>query len=180
MPGRRTFKPVAWQYTNDGTSRGDRGDRLMASVSSAHLVLFIAALLVAAALAGTLTEGATTLGASVEEAADAEATRTATAFEVVSDDDAQEAIYDADAETLTVLVKNTGDTTIPSRPEDVTLLVDGSYQPDTRTTTLDDDRWRPGTVLRVRANVTLAPDTETRVVVDASGHRDYFVFTTPA
>lgn len=152
----------------------------MASVSSAHLVLFIAAILFSAALAGTLTESATSIGASIEDAADADATQTATAFEVVSDADAPNAVYDADTETLTVLVKNTGDTTIPSQPDDVTLLVDGAYQTDTRTTALDDDRWRPGTVLRVRANVTLAPDTETRIVVDASGHRDYFVFTTPA
>ncbi|MDH5020470.1 archaellum stator protein ArlG [Halobacterium rubrum] len=152
----------------------------MASVSSAHLVLFIAAILFSAALAGTLTESANSLGASIEDAADADATRTATAFQIVSDDDAPSAVYDADTETLTVLVKNTGDTTIPSQPDDVTLLVDGAYQTDTQTTALDDDRWRPGTVLRVRTNVTLAPDTETRVVVDASGHRDYFVFTTPA
>lgn len=152
----------------------------MASVSSAHLVLFIAAILFSAALAGTLTEGATSLGTSVEEAADAEAARTATALQIVSDGAARDAVYDADAETLTVLVKNTGDKTIPSRPDDITLLVDGSYQSDTRTTALDADRWRPSTVLRVEANVTLAPDTETRVVVDVSGQRDYFIFTTPA
>jgi len=151
----------------------------MASVSSAHLVLFIAAVLFSAALAGTLTESATQLGESIEDAADNDATQTATAFQVVSDDDAPNAVYDADGETLTVLVKNTGDTTIPSRPDDVTLLVDGAYQADVRTTALDDDRWRPGTVLRVRANVTLAPDAETRVIVDAGGHRDHFVFTTP-
>jgi len=151
----------------------------MASVSSAHLVLFIAAVLFSAALAGTLTESATDLGESIEDAADNDATQTATAFQVVSDADAPNAVYDADTETLTLLVKNTGDTTIPSRPDDVTLLVDGAYQADVRTTAFDDDRWRPGTVLRLRANATLAPDTETRVVVDASGHRDHFVFTTP-
>jgi flagellar protein FlaG len=150
----------------------------MASVSSAHLVLFIAAILFSAALAGTLTQGATTLGRSIEAAADVDADHANTDFQIVSDDDSPTAVYDADDETLTILVKNTGAATIPSSPDEVTLLVDGAYQADTRTTVLGADRWRPETVLRVRANVSLAPDAKTRVVVDANGHRDRFVFTT--
>ena len=150
----------------------------MASVSSAHLVLFIAVVLFSAALAGTVTEGATSIGASIEAAAGVDADHANTDFQVVSDAEAPTAVYDADNETLTLLVKNTGARTVPSAPEDVTVLVDGAYQSDTRTTVLDADTWRPETVLRVRANVSLAPNAETRVVVDADGHRDRFVFTT--
>jgi len=152
----------------------------MASVSSAHLVLFIAVVLFSAALAGTLTESATSLGASIEDAAGADADRTAADFRVVSDSETPTAVYDAGNDTLTLLVRNTGDRTLRSDPEAVTVLVDGEYQGDTRTTVLDADDWRPGEVLRVRANVSLAPDVRTRVVVDAGGHRDRFVFTTPA
>lgn len=150
----------------------------MASVSSAHLVLFIAVVLFSAALAGTLTEGATSLGASLEDAADADADHANADFQIVSDAETPRAVYDADNETLTVLVKNTGARTLPSAPDDVTLLVNGAYQTDTRTTVLDADAWRPGEVLRVRATVPLDSNTETRIVVDAGGHRDRFVFTT--
>lgn len=150
----------------------------MASVSSAHLVLFIAAVLFSAALAGTFTEGATSLGDSIESAADADTDRANADFRVVSDAQTPTAVYDADNETLTLLVKNTGARTLRSAPEDVTILVDGAYQADVQTTVLDADAWRPGEVLRVRANVSLDPNTKTRVVVDAGGHRDRFVFTT--
>lgn len=150
----------------------------MASVSSAHLVLFIAVVLFSAALAGTLTESATSLGESIEDATGADADRTNADVRIVSDAQAPTAVYDADNETLTVLVKNIGARTLRSEPGDVTVLVDGAYQADTQTTVLDADTWRPGTVLRVRANVSLDPNTKTRVVVDAGGARDRFVFTT--
>jgi len=150
----------------------------MASVSSAHLVLFIAVVLFSAALAGTLTEGATSLADSIERATDADADHADADVQVVSDAQTPTAVYDADNETLTLLVKNTGARTLPSDPGDVTVLVDGAYQADTRTTVLDTDVWRPETVLRVRANVSLASNAETRVVVDAGGARDRFVFTT--
>lgn len=150
----------------------------MASVSSAHLVLFIAVVLFSAALAGTLTEGATSLADSIERATDADAAHTNADVQVVSDPKTPTAVYDADNETLTLLVKNTGDRTLRSDPDDVTLLVDGAYQADTQTTVLDAGAWRPGTVLRVRANVSLGSNAKTRVVVDAGGARDRFVFTT--
>jgi len=150
----------------------------MASVSSAHLVLFIAAVLFSAALAGTLTEGATSLADSIERAADADADHVNAEFRIVSDDQTPTAVYDAGNETLTLLVENTGGRTLLHGPDDVTVLVNGVYQADTRTTVPDADTWRPGEVLRVRANVSLDPNTKTRVVVDAGGHRDRFVFTT--
>jgi flagellar protein FlaG len=150
----------------------------MASVSSAHLVLFVAVVLFSAALAGTLTEGATSLGDSIEGAAGADADRANADFRIVSDAQTPTAVYDAGDETLTLLVKNTGARTLPSDPDDVTVLADGAYQADTQTTVLDADAWRPETVLRVRANVSLASNAKTRVVVDAGGARDRFVFTT--
>ncbi|SEW12884.1 flagellin [Halobacterium jilantaiense] len=170
--------PLAPQTSDDGTSRGHRG-ALMASVSSAHLVLFIAAVLFSAALAGTLTEGATSLADSIDGAADADADHANAEFRIVSDDQTPTAVYDAGNETLTLLVKNTGARTLPDDPGDVTVLVNGAYQADTQTTVLDADTWRPSDVLRVRANVSLGSNAKTRVVVDAGGHRDRFVFTTP-
>lgn len=151
----------------------------MASVSSAHLVLFIAAVLIAAALAGTVTESAGRLGNAIDENSQVESEQTDTAVRVVSDADAPAAVYDAANETLTLYVKNVGDSTLSSDPEDVTVLVNGTYASDQQTTVLDADEWRPGALLRVRVDVTLPPDSETRVVVNPTGARDSFVFTTP-
>lgn len=151
----------------------------MASVSSAHLVLFIAAVLVAAALAGTATESASRLGNAVDQHSQAESEQTDAAVRVVSDADSPTAIYDAANGTLTLYVKNVGDSTLSSAPEDVTVLVNGTYRNDQQTTVLDADDWRPGTLLRVRVDVALPSDSETRVVVAPTGARDVFVFTTP-
>jgi flagellar protein FlaG len=151
----------------------------MASVSSAHLVLFIAAVLVAAILAGTATQSATRIGNALDEQSDIQSDHTATELRIVSDAGAPEAIYDAANDTLTLYVKNTGDTTIPHGSNAVTLLVNGTRQPDTTTTVLDADQWRPGTLLRIEANVSLPSNQQTRTVVDANGGRDLFVFTTP-
>lgn len=151
----------------------------MASVSSAHLVLFIAAVLIAAGLAGTATESAGRLGNAIDQDSQVESEQTAAAVRVVSDPGSPNAVYDADNETLTLYVKNVGDATLSSDPEDVTVLVNGTYQNDQQTTVLDVDDWRPGALLRVRVDVALPPDSETRVVVTATGTRDLFVFTTP-
>lgn len=151
----------------------------MASVSSAHLVLFIAAVLVAAVLAGTMTQSAGRVGNAITEDSQVEARHVDTEIRVVSDSASPAAAYNNTTDTLTLYVKNVGATTIPSSPSAVTVLVNGTYQSDRRTTVLDADKWRPGSLLRVRVNVTLPDDARTRVVVTPSGARDRFVFTTP-
>jgi len=148
-------------------------------VSSAHLVLFIAAILVAAVLAGTMTQSASRLGNAIEESSGAESAQTDAEIAIVSDPESPNAVYDNASETLTVYVKNVGASTLPSGAADVTALVNGHHQSDVRTTVLDDDQWRPGSLLRVRVNVTLADGAHTRVVVNPTGARDTFTFTTP-
>ncbi|MXR19194.1 flagellin [Halobacterium bonnevillei] len=151
----------------------------MASVSSAHLVLFIAAILVSAAVAGTVTESASRVGSAVEADSDLESQRVDADVRIVSDADSPTAVYDDSSETLTLYVKNVGGRTLPSKPDDVPVLVNGNYQSDVQTTVLDGDAWRPGTLLELSVNVTLADGAETRVVVTPTGARDLFVFTTP-
>jgi len=148
-------------------------------VSSAHLVLFIAAILVSAAVAGTVTESASRVGSAVEADSDLESQRVDADVRIVSDADSPTAVYDDSSETLTLYVKNVGGRTLPSKPDDVPVLVNGNYQSDVQTTVLDGDAWRPGTLLELSVNVTLADGAETRVVVTPTGARDLFVFTTP-
>jgi len=151
----------------------------VASVSSAHLVLFIAAILVSAAVAGTVTESASRVGSAIEADSDLESQRIDADVRVVSDADSPNAVYNNSSQTLTLYVKNVGGRTLPSGPNDVPVLVNGNYQSDVQTTVLDDDAWRPGTLLELSVNVTLADGAKTRVVVTPTGARDLFVFTTP-
>lgn len=151
----------------------------MASVSATHLVIFIAVILVATTVAGTLTEGASRVGSAIEDDSDLDAKRVDAEIEVVSDADSADAVYDNTSDTLTLYVKNVGERTLPPTPDDVPVLVNGEYQSAVETTVLDDDTWRPGTLLRVRVTVTLADGAETQVVVTPTGARDQFVFTTP-
>lgn len=151
----------------------------MASVSATHLVLFIAAILISAAIAGTVTESASRVGSAIESDSDLESQRVDAEVQVVSDADSPGAVYDNSSDTLTLYVKNVGGRRLPSDPSDVPVLVNGNYQSDVQTTVLEDDAWRPGTLLEVRVNVTLADGAQTRVVVTPTGARDLFVFTTP-
>jgi flagellar protein FlaG len=151
----------------------------VASVSSAHLVLFIAAVVVAAALAGTITNSASRLGGAVQDRAVDDSEEIDGEIRVVSDAESPSAVYNITSETLTLYVKNTGAGTLPSAPEDVTVLVDGAYQSNVSTTVLDGTEWRSGALLRVEVDVSLPANAQTRVVVQSRGARDLFVFTTP-
>lgn len=151
----------------------------MASVSSAHLVLFIAAVIVAAALGGTITDSAGRIGGAIHDRAVDNSQEVAGELRVVSDPESPSAVYDNTSETLTLYVKNTGGITLRDAPEDVAVLVNGTYQDDVQTTVLEGDAWRPGSLLRVQVNVSLPSNSETRVVVQSEGARDLFVFTTP-
>lgn len=150
----------------------------MPSVSSAHLVLFIAAVLVSAALAGTITQSAAQVGNAIEEDSQAQSDHTDAAIDIVSDAESPSAVYNNSSNTLTLYVKNVGAGSLPHAPDDVTVLVDGAYQTDVRTTVLGGDNWRTGALLRIRANVSLPSNTSTRVSVAVTGAQDYFTFTT--
>ncbi|MFB6270990.1 MAG: hypothetical protein ABEH83_13675 [Halobacterium sp.] len=151
----------------------------MASVSSSHLVLFIAAIIVAAVAGGTITEGATRLSGAITDSTRQQADDLASEIQVVSDAGSPQSIYDNGTGTLTLYVKNVGAETLPSNPGDVTVLVNGTYQGDMSTTVLESEEWRPDTLLRIRVNVSLPAYADTRVVVNPTGARDTFAFRTP-
>lgn len=151
----------------------------MASVSSSHLVLFIAAIVVAAAVAGTVTNGAVRVGGAIEDDSRQYAENVDAEIQVISDAGSPDAVYDNTSGTLTLYVKNVGAATLPGEPGTVTVLVNGTLQTDVRTTVLDGESWRPGNVLRVRVDVSLPPRSDTRVVVTPTGARDRFRFRTP-
>lgn len=151
----------------------------MASVPSAHLVIFIAAILVSAGVAGVVVESAERLGESVGESRSEVAKDVATEVVVINDPGKPSASYDEAADELTLYVKNVGDRIVPSEPGEVTVLVNGTAQPVGSVTVRGDSRWRPGVVVELSVPVVLPSDVETRVVVVVSGDRSRYTFTTP-
>lgn len=150
----------------------------MASTSVSTLVIFIAALTIAAGVSGVMVTTVGGIADSLEDRGADVAAEIDTDIEVISDP-GSDAVYDDSAETVRVLVKNTGDRTIPTEGTGVELLVDGRYvaRSDYTVTVLDDDRWRDGAVVRIEADRALdSGDHRVTVIVDSE--RETFRFRT--
>lgn len=150
----------------------------MASVPSAHLVIFVAAILLSAGLAGVVVDSAERYADSVGSSQTEYAKDVATEIEIINDPGKPAASYDESTDTLTLYVKNLGDRVVPADPGEITVLVNGTRHPVSGVTVHGDSRWRPGVVVELTVDVVLPSNSETRVVVDVSGGRDRYEFTT--
>ncbi|WP_134671940.1 CARDB domain-containing protein [Halorussus marinus] len=121
----------------------------MASVSSSHLILFIASLLIAASVAGTFTQGVQRLSSALGDRSLDVSQDVRTDVEIISDPASTDAIYDDGSNTVTVLVKNTGSLDLPADSDQIEVLVDGTYQVDVTVEVLDGEAWRVGNVARL-------------------------------
>ena len=156
----------------------------MSSESISSLILFIAAMLVAAAVAGTLVTTVTDVSGSIDTHSDGVREKIDTDFEIISDP-GSEAIYDGDDTegTVSVLVKNTGETTFASDGSDLDLLVNGEYVTDqVQPTILDDEAssWHRGVVAELEIeNQDLDAGDEHRVTVTINGQTETLEFHVP-
>jgi len=121
----------------------------VASVSSSHLILFIASLLIAASVAGTFTQGVQRLSSALGDRSLDVAQDVRTDVEIISDPASTGAIYDDGDNTVTLLVKNTGSLDLPADSDQIEVLVDGRYQVDVTVTVLDGEAWRVGNVVEL-------------------------------
>ena len=149
----------------------------MASVPSAHLVIFIAAIVLSAGFAGVVVDSAEQYADSIGRSQSEYAKDVSTEIQIINDPGAPAKSYDEVNDTLTLYVKNTGDRIIPAEPGELTVLVNGSRHPVRDVTVHGDSRWRPGTVVEITVDVVLPSGSEARVVVDVSGGRDRYEFT---
>ena len=150
----------------------------MASVSVSSLILFIAAMVLAAGVAGTMVDSVTDVSDALGTKSVDVARNIETEVNVISDPGSG-AIYDDGNASLTVLVKNTGSRALPASAEELDLLVDGQYvsPPDVGVTVVDGEAWRPGEVVRVTIDRSLAAG-EHRVVVIVGDDREVLTFYT--
>ncbi|EMA34399.1 CARDB domain-containing protein [Haloarcula japonica] len=150
----------------------------MASVSVSHLILFIASMAIAASVAGVFTSSIGELSNAVSEQGLDVSSDVRTDVEIISDSGSN-TIYDGDASTITIHVKNTGSETLAPVPGQVDVFVDGTFASD-YTVTLEPNggnSWRPGEVVRIDINDNLnSGDHRLKLIVN--GDEEVFEFNT--
>lgn len=143
----------------------------MATISSEMLILFIASLLVAASVAGTMTTGVNRLSESLGDRSIDVSEEIRTDIEVISDPGSN-AVYDAKNETVTLLVKNTGSSSLAHDPSSFDVLIDGSYQTNRSTTVIGRETWGVGDVTRLEVSGVTLSEGDHRIVVIVNDDRE--------
>jgi flagellar protein FlaG len=139
------------------------------------LVMFIASIVLAAAVSGVLID---TVG-GVSRAVDAQggdlADNIETDVEIISD--AGSPVYDAGNGTVTLLVKNTGQRSLPADATVIDVLLDGQYQTDVTVTEVTGSTdWGEGDVVEVVVEVGSLDAGDHRVKLVTRGDEEVFIF----
>lgn len=125
----------------------------MVSVASTHLVLFIASIAVAAGVAGAFTTESSRLSATLEDLGVDVSDEVGTDIQIVTD--AAGPVYDGDAETITLNVRNNGASTPPHEAEQIDVILDGTYQSS------------GGLSVAVQGAASWAPNEVVEITIDA-------------
>ena len=148
----------------------------MASVSTSHLILFIASMVVAASVAGTFTTEIQRLSGALDDRGLDVSQQIRTDVEVISDAEAGNVYNDTENRT-TVLVKNTGIQNLDANPDEIDIILDGEYQTDVSVTVVGGERWDVGSVARVEINASLTTGDH-RVKLIVNEDEEVFEFRT--
>ncbi len=149
----------------------------MSGVSVTHLVLFIASMVVASSVAVAFTGQVDDLTASLDQRGDDLSDEVRTDVEVISDPGSQ--VYNrSGGENVTLLVKNTGDRTLPSDDTAVDVVLDGTYVANVSVTVLDDTVWGEASVARLEVDGPRLDAGDHRVKLVVSGDEEVFRFKT--
>jgi flagellar protein FlaG len=156
----------------------------MASTSISTLVIFIAAVSIAAGVSGVMVSTVGGISASLDDRGAAVAQSIDTEIEIISDPGSDAIVRDyegdSDGDTeLVLLVKNTGDRTIPTAGSAVEVLVDGQYVSpgEYSVETVGSGAWTDGDVVRIVIDRSLAAGDH-RATVIAGSDRETLRFRT--
>ena len=144
----------------------------MASVSTSHLILFIASMIVAASVSGVLIDGVQRLSMAVDDQSVDVSRNIRTDVEVISDPAAGN-VYAENSTTL--LVKNTGSRRLAATPGQLDVLVDGEYRTNVTVDVVDGETWDVGNVAKVVIDGPL-DSGDHRVLLVVEGDREVFSF----
>lgn len=159
----------------------------MSGESISGLILFIAAMLVAAGVAGTLVVSVSDISGSIDTHSDNLRDTIETDVTIISDAGSSAVYNDTDGEErIVLLVKNTGDRTLPADGSGLDVLVNGEYvvvsAANVSVIGSESTSWRPGEVVRLEIPVE-EPDAiesnENRVLVHVDGASAEFEFFVP-
>jgi flagellar protein FlaG len=150
----------------------------VASASVSELVIFISAVSIAAAVSGAMVTTVGGIAGSLDEQGADVATAIDTDVEIISDP-GSDAMYDGGSGEVRLLVKNTGDRTLPTEGSAIELLIDGRYVPPSgyTVTVLGGESWHDGRVVRIVANESLSSGDH-RVSVIVGSERETIRFRT--
>ncbi|WP_440005561.1 flagellar protein G [Halomicrococcus sp. SG-WS-1] len=150
----------------------------MASVSTSHLILFIASLLIAASVAGTFTTGIQRLSGALGDRSIDVSKDVRSDVEIISDSGSG-AVYNASGnENVTVLVKNTGSGDLDASKGQIEVLLDGKYQKNVSVEVVDGSAWTEGNVARVSIDGGELSAGDHRVKLIVGGDEEVFRFRT--
>lgn len=150
----------------------------MASVSIAHMILFIASMLVAASVAGVFTNTVDQLSDAIDDQAVQISQDVRTDIEIISDS-GSDAIYDNSTTpgTTTLHVKNTGSERLRNETNAISVFIDGQYETDVETRVLGDSSiWWPGEVIELQIAEDLTSGEDYRIKVVVNGDEEVFEF----
>lgn len=150
----------------------------MASVSTSHLIIFIASLLVAVSVAGTLTDVVGDVSRAIDDRSLDVSKDIRTEMEIISDPGSP--VYNRSGEgNVTLLLKNTGSRSLPADADAVDVILDGRYTAGTTLEAVEGtDRWRRGEVARLTIKASALSSGDHRVRVVAGGDEEVFRFRT--
>jgi len=101
----------------------------MASVSTSHLIIFVASLVVAAGVVGTLTTGVDRVSSAVQDGSLDVSQQVRTDVTIISDPGSNIVVENGDEEVdVTIHVRNTGSQTIPARESAIDMFLNGQFQ----------------------------------------------------
>ncbi|NEU56480.1 flagellar protein G [Halorussus sp. MSC15.2] len=152
----------------------------MASVSTSHLILFIASLLIAASVAGTFTQGVQRLSSALGDRSVDVSSDIRSDITLISDPGSG-AVYDDSGDgNVTVLAKNTGSRDLEASSDQIEVLLNGRYQTNVSVTVVDGSAWTVGNVLRITIRLDQPLDTgsDHRVKIIVNGDEEVLQFRT--
>lgn len=147
----------------------------MASVSSSHLILFIASLIIAASVAGTFTQGVQRLSSALGERSIDVSSDIRSDISIISDPGSGAIAND---DVITVLVKNTGSRSLDAESDQIEVLVDGKYQTGVSVTVVDGAAWDAGNVAKLTISPLSLSSGDHRVKIIVNGDEEVLRFRT--
>ena len=148
----------------------------MASASVSHLVLFIASLLIAATVAGTLITGVDRVNHAMADQSLQTSEQLEADITIISDAGSDAVVEDG---VVTLLVKNTGTSTLRAQSDGIDILINGTYIPNDAVEVEvlgsdgDTSRWAPHAVVEITLELSLSSGDH-RAVVRTAGNEDVF------